>query len=73
MGPFLVAKDDSLLIVRSQFFERLRETCNRHAFEYLEPVHSQNVIKNKLPFLRKHRTILDRFEGQWLVGTYFDR
>ena len=65
-----------LLVLRSQFFEYLRETGYKHALEHLEAARSQKKMGGKNAFLRRKRlrvTIIDLFEGLWLVGTHFRR
>ena len=63
---------DLVLVLRSQFFEYLRETWYKHAFEHLEAARSEKKGKN-LFYLRKRQTIIDLFEGLRLVGTQFRR
>ena len=50
------------MVLRSQFFDFLRETLYKHALEHLE---AARMGKNgKLSFfLRKRLTIIDLFEG----------
>ena len=62
-------KHDLILSLRSQIFERLRETF-RHALEYLQLARSEKNEKNAR-FLQKHLIIIDLFEGLWSVGTRF--
>ena len=59
MGSILDVKDDYVLVLRSQFFEYLREMFYRHALECMGPVFSENKNKNKKDFfLWKRLTIL---------------
>ena len=47
-----------MLVLRSQFFDFLRETFYRHALEYLAPVRSENKWGKKRFFLGKRLTIV---------------
>ena len=69
LGSTLGVKHDLILSLRSQIFERLRETF-RHALEYLQLARSEKNEKNAR-FLQKHLIIIDLFEGLWSVGTRF--
>ena len=48
----LGVKYDLILILRSQFFEYLRETLYKHAAEHLEAARPENKMGNIFPFLR---------------------
>ena len=55
-------------------FDFLRETFHRHALEYLKPARSEKKSENTgLLFLQKRLTVIDHFEGPWLVETHFRR
>ena len=57
-------KYDLILVLRSQFFEYLRETLYKHALTHLEGARSEKNGKNDLfvKYIRKHLTIIGVFE-----------
>ena len=56
-------KFDSTLVLRSHFFEYLRETLYKHALEHLEAVRPVNKMGHFFPSHRKCLTIIDLFES----------
>ena len=59
------------MVLRSQFFEYLRETLYRHALEHLEAARSEKKLIIFL-FLPKRPIIIYCFEGPWWSGHIFD-
>ena len=49
--------------LRSQFFEYVRETLNKHALEHLEAARSLLFYYFCIFFRRKRLTSIDLFEG----------
>ena len=62
----------SLLAIRSQIFEYLRETFCRRALGYLDEPDASRM-KIYLFALRKCLTIIDLCKGLWPVGARFHR
>ena len=58
------------MVLRSQF-EYLRETMYKHPLEHLEAARPEK--KEFFSSYGKCLTIIDLFEGIWLVGTRFRR
>ena len=63
---------DSRPIIRSQFFEHMRETLCKHALVHVEAARSEKK-RVKTQSYGKRLTIIDLFEGLWLLGTHFRR
>ena len=58
--------NDIILVLRSQFFEYLRETLYKHALEHLEAARSEQKWVIRFSSYGKRLTIIDLFEGLWL-------
>ena len=58
-------KNDLIWVLRSQFFEYLRETLTlyKHALEHLEAARSENKMGIFFSSYGKRLTIMDLFEG----------
>ena len=68
----LNVKYEFIRILRSQFFEYLRETLYKHALEHLEAARLEKWGRGGSSY-GKRVTIIDLFEGLWLIGTHFRR
>ena len=62
-----------ILTLRSWFFEYLRQTLYNYALEHLEVTRLETKLGFVFSSYIKCLTIINHFEGQWLIGTHFRR
>ena len=62
MYSILGVKVDLILVLRSQFFDFLRETLYKHALKHLEAARSEKNGQFFFPSYGKRLTIIDLFE-----------
>ena len=62
-----------VLVIRCGSPDYLRQTSYKHALKYLEAARWEKKQVKQNPSYGKRLTIVDLFEGLWLIGTDFRR